>query len=284
MRVKTDSPSILAEKMVRILRQRKERGESDNPLTLEQLAKLADPAATTPTIVRAVAPARKAFKAHAIAARQELGAPLALHEDVPHLAASPVLLLFALGCARTPTNHAVSVAEIKRKLTSKLQAAFQEALQQRIAAESLPPSVGWVLMNRAKKLFLLTDLHTGREQEKIQATEISAEPSTQYSVLSTQYSVPSIPAPPSRIGADFDAVFARLDRQGGGHNFVNLVDLRRELSLGREEFNAELRQLRLSGSYTLSAAEGRHGLSSTEQEAGIVEDGTLLLYVSRKSP
>jgi hypothetical protein len=284
MQVKSDAPSILAEKMVRILRQRKERGESDSPLTLEQLAKFADPAATTPTIIRAVAPARKTFKAHALAARQELAAPLALHEDVPRLAASPELLLFALGCARTPSNHAVSVAEMKRKLTGKLQVAFQEAMQRRIADEALPLGVGWVLMNRAKKLFLLTDLHTGREQMKVQATEVAAEPSTEYSVLGTRYSVPSTPQPSPRIDADFDIAFTRLDRQSGGHNFVSLVDLRRELPLGREAFDAELRQLRLAGRYTLSAAEGRHGLSPIEQEAGIVEDGTLLLYVSRKSP
>ena len=40
----------------------------------------------------------------------------------------------------------------------------------------------------------------------------------------------------------------------------------------------------LAGRYSLSAAEGRHGLTPEEREAGILEDGTLLLYVSRKTP
>jgi hypothetical protein len=273
--------------MVRILRQRKERGESDRPLTLEQLGKLADPDANTATILRAVTPSRKAFKVHALAARQELSAPVVLHEDVPGLIACPALLLFALGCARTPANHAVSVAEMKGKLTSKLQSAFQETMQRRIAEGDLPPGVGWLLIKKSKKLFLLTDLHTGRTQQR-NTPEPPADRetrSTQYSVLSTPYSVPvASPPPPPRLDADFDAVFARLDRQAGGHNFVSLVDLRRELPLGRAAFDAELRQLRVAGRYTLSAAEGRHGLSATEQEAGIVEDDTLFLYISRKSP
>jgi hypothetical protein len=40
--------------------------------------------------------------------------------------------------------------------------------------------------------------------------------------------------------------------------------------------------LRRAGRYTLSTAEGRHGLSPEEREAGIHEDGATLLYVSRK--
>ena len=38
------------------------------------------------------------------------------------------------------------------------------------------------------------------------------------------------------------------------------------------------------GRYGLSAAEGRHGLSRQEHDAAIMEDGALLLYVSRKIP
>lgn len=283
MPVKSDAPSILADKMVQILRQRKERGECDSPLTLEQLAKLADPQATK-TVTLAANLARKTFGAHALAARRDVHAPVSLLEDLPHLAAGPELLMYMLSSARTASNHASSVAELKRKLTSKLQAVFQDAVQRRIAENALPPGVGWLLIRNAKKLFLLTDLHTGRKEEKQEpATPITLEtPSTQYSVLGTSYSAPT--TPPPRLCADFDAVFARLDRAAGGHNFVSLVDLRRELPLGRAAFDTELRQLRLAGRYTLSAAEGRHGLSATEQEAGIVEDGTLLLYVSRKSP
>ena len=80
----------------------------------------------------------------------------------------------------------------------------------------------------------------------------------------------------------FDETFARLDRERGGHNHVSLVDLRRALALDRPAFDAVLQDLRRSARYTLSAAEGRHGLHAEEQEAGIHEDGALLLFVSRR--
>ena len=60
------------------------------------------------------------------------------------------------------------------------------------------------------------------------------------------------------------------------------MDLRRALPFDRATFDAGLDALRRAGRYTLSAAEGRYGITPEEQEAGIVEDGTLLLYVSRK--
>ena len=69
-----------------------------------------------------------------------------------------------------------------------------------------------------------------------------------------------------------------------GYTFLPQPELRRAVPAARATFDAELRQLRLAGRYSLSAAEGRHGITSEEREAGIVEDGTLLLYVSRKTP
>jgi hypothetical protein len=80
----------------------------------------------------------------------------------------------------------------------------------------------------------------------------------------------------------FDAAFEQLDRARGSHNFVNLVDLRRAFPVDRQTFEAELRQLRLARRYTLSAAEDPRGISPEEQDAGIPEDGALLLFVSRK--
>jgi hypothetical protein len=75
-----------------------------------------------------------------------------------------------------------------------------------------------------------------------------------------------------------------LDRQAGAHNFVSLVELRAAMPVERPAFDFGLQQLRLKSRYTLSAAEGRHGTSALEQQAGIVEDGVLLLYVSRRQP
>ena len=42
--------------------------------------------------------------------------------------------------------------------------------------------------------------------------------------------------------------------------------------------------LRRGGRFSLSAAEGRHGISDEEREAAIPEDGSLLLFVSRRGP
>jgi hypothetical protein len=81
----------------------------------------------------------------------------------------------------------------------------------------------------------------------------------------------------------FDAAFTRLDRDQGGHNFVSLIAIRKALAdVSRDTFDAGLQALRLAGRFTLSAAEGRHGLTVEERNAGIVEDGTLLLYVSKR--
>jgi hypothetical protein len=188
-----------------------------------------------------------------------------------------------------------SPSELKSKLTSKLQKPFQEAVNRRLADGGMPPGVGWILINKAKKLFLLSDLHVGPEQAPVFG-ESRADSlfGTQYSVLGTQYTespaaggeaprcVPE--AGHSDFASAFNDAFAKLDRQAGGHNFVSLVALRSAVPRAREEFDAELRALRLAGRFTLSAAEGRHGLTAAEQEAGILENGTLLLYVSLKSP
>ena len=53
---------------------------------------------------------------------------------------------------------------------------------------------------------------------------------------------------------------------------------------GRDQFDRELQDLRRAGRYTLSAAEGRGGITPEEREAGIREEGSLLLFVSRNTP
>src|SRR5262249_57382141 len=96
---------------------------------------------------------------------------------------------------------------------------------------------------------------------------------------------PAAPAPPpTDFRGAFDEAFAHLDRQGGGHNFVSLVALRAALPVARDRFDQELRRLRQEGRYRLSAAEGREGITPQEREAGITEEGSLLLFVSRDTP
>ena len=89
--------------------------------------------------------------------------------------------------------------------------------------------------------------------------------------------------PSTDFARRFEAVFDRLDRERGGHNFLSLVLLRKNLAdVGRDAFDRGLQDLRRAGRFTMSAAEGRHGLTVEERTAGILEDGTLLLHVSRR--
>jgi hypothetical protein len=260
---RTDPAATLAEKLVHALHAQGRPGMASFPLTLQQLAQLADATAEPKTILAAASPLRRAFSGHAVVARKDLHAPVALLEDVPHLVSSPRLLQFALAACRTATNHGFSPSELKAKVTGKLQRPFQETLLRQIQEEALPADIGWVCIRNAKKLFALKDLHTGRKVE-------------------------AAPLPPARETSDFgrlfDEAFHRLDRDKGSHNFVSLVPLRQSIPVPRDSFDAGMRQLRLAGRYTLSAAEGREGLSPEEREAGIPEDGALLLYVSRRSP
>ncbi len=88
---------------------------------------------------------------------------------------------------------------------------------------------------------------------------------------------------PDDFASRFAAAFDRLDAARGGHNFVSLVDLRAALAdVSREAFDAGLNRLRAASAFTLSAAEGRHGITPAERDAALREDGCLLLFASRR--
>src|SRR5581483_1351709 len=256
---KKDDAAELAAKLVQTLVSL--AGTPEYPTTLEKLAKQTDPSASSKSILSAVSPRRREFSFLAVVARADLRAPAALLDHLPQLAESPALLEFALTAARTNSNVAFSVSALRAKVTTKLQKPFQEAVNRQLQEGSLPATVGWLIINRSKKLFLLEDLHRGQGSAPV---------------------LTPLPQPTGEFCQAFDAAFARLDQQSGGYNFVNLGELRRALPMPRELFDAELNHLRRAGRYSLSAAEGRHGLGSEDREAGIIEDGTLLLFVSRR--
>jgi hypothetical protein len=133
----------------------------------------------------------------------------------------------------------------------------------------LPATVAWILIGGKRLLFLTRSLNRGVPESRPPEITLPAE---------------ETPAAPPLTGAfepAFTQAFQRVDRLKGSHNFVSLVDLRRELPVSREAFDGGLRSLRRAGKYSLSAAEGRHGISPEERDAGIEEEGTLLLYVSQ---
>lgn len=260
MAAKRDAAAELAEVMARALEIMRGLGADSYPTTLRRLV---DPAAAGALIGRAVK--RKAFSGRAVVIRpSDPDSPVALAEDAALLADSPAVLTYAMDRCRTPTQPACTVAKLKTKLPLKLRKPFEESVRRRIEARTLPPEVGCLRDKRSYLLFSLSD---------VIATEgVRPEPARDG---------PSTP-PAMDFGEAFDNTFRHLDGRAGSHNAVSLVDLRRALPFERAAFDAGLRDLRRAGRYTLSAAEGRHGIAPEEREAGVVEDGTLLLYVSRK--
>ena len=277
MIAKKDVAAELAEKMVQVLEAQRCLGGDDYPLTLRRLAELTDASAPAALILKA-STLRKLFTDRVIVSKsKQLDALVALVEDAERLAACPALLEYVLRLTRTASNHAATVSQLKDKVTLKLKKAFQQAITRQIDQESLPRTLGWLIINRSKKLFLLSDLHTCGQMAKVAAQPVDEHDSP-----------PELQSASAGTCADFaerfDQAFRRLEQHARMPNFVSLVDLRWALPCERPTFDAELRKLRIAGRYTLSAAEGREGIRPEEREAGIPEDGALLLYVSRKQP
>jgi hypothetical protein len=223
--------------------------------------------------------AQPAFQTQAVVAlKNTQEAPVGLAADRQQLASSGLLLEATLKVARTAANHAFSVPALTKKLIPELHQPFHEAVNRRLDAGSLPPTVGWVL-KKDRLLFLMEDLNGGRPSTKVAPRLPAGLPPEDLPAVGE-----ASPPPPPGFAQAFDEAFDRLDRLNGAHNIVRLLDLRRALPVRREVFDAELRQLRRAGRYSLVDAEGRHGISPEERGAAIAEEGAMFLYVSRKAP
>src|SRR5262249_44740497 len=146
----------------------------------------------------------------------------ALKGDEHVLASSPLLLEFVLSAARTESNQAIPVADLKKKLTKEMQGPFESAVRDGLAGFALPAGVGALRIKKKEHLFLLRDVNsagaTPREEgQAALAPAALAEPLA-----------PEAP-PPVDFPTAFDEAFTRLDQQRGAPNFVSLVDLRRAL-------------------------------------------------------
>jgi hypothetical protein len=262
-----------AEKLFAELGAQRRLGEEAYPPSLKRLIELTSPQAPGTLVAKALAYSSLKGKLTLVDAKNQ-EAPVALAEDRDRLVSSDIFLEFLLRSKRKPLDHTVAVDSLL-PLKSDLRHAFAEAMQRRMEGGCLPSTIGWLWIGKKKKLFFHSDVQGG-QPAKAGVPAPTPMPAVKQPELSGQT--------PIDFAQAFDAAFTRLDRQNGAHNFVSLVELRRQLPLGRQAFDAELRKLRLAGRFTLSAAEGRHGASTEEREAGIVEDGSLLLYVSRKTP
>lgn len=277
---------VLAENLLRVLEGQRALGEAHYPPTFGQLLQLTEPnlSATLLTKVLALPAVKTRLLVTLKDAKHRALAPVGLAEDAAQLAASPRLLQVVLELCRTPSQQLFTLAEVKKPVAPALAAAFAENIHRRLASRTLPAGIGSLLLKAKPMLFLLSDVHSTSAPKR----EVPAEPIQRQGEVPAE-SVPSPTAvasssPPFDFAVRFDAAFRELERQARLPNFVSLVELRPALACDRATFDAELRKLRLAGRYTLSAAEGRHGIRPEEQDAGIVEDGALLLFVSRKVP
>ena len=260
----------LAQELISALRECKKRGDAYPP----RLSELTN---APPDRLRA-AVAESIFKTATIRAlANDSDGLIALAEDARLLADSPRTLEAAVTAVRTPDHQAVPLSDLKRKIVKPLQAAFEAAVIAHVAAGApLPPAVGRLYVRKKPHFFLWQDVSAASRERK--------RPEDGFR---DRAAPPVACAPGSPIVADFavafDAAFERLNRQRGGHNLVSLVELRPAVPVDRAAFDAGLQQLRRAGRYTLSNAEGRHGVSQEERTAGLVEDSALLLFVSRKA-
>jgi hypothetical protein len=263
----------LAENLVRVLKAQRALDDGAYPLPLGRLVELTQPAA--PATLRKKALARPDFQQAVVSGvrcKDSANSPVALVEDNQVLAESALLLETALRETRKDDKQIATVANLKAKVATDIWPMVDSAIRQKVRTRSLPATVGCLIQNKQPVLFLMSDVVTARTN--------SASPSPPADRLSE-------PGASDESAGDFarkfDDAFRRIEQQARTPNFVSLVQLRKELaSCDRRTFDAGLRKLREVRRYTLSAAEGRQGISPEEQEAGVVEDGALLLYVSRK--
>jgi hypothetical protein len=251
----------LAEHLVCQLETQRQLGPAAYPIRMSRLVELAGQGIALRLLPRARKSAPFATRV-ALLTRKPKDPLIVLAEDVERAAGSPVVLTFLLETSRTATARAFTLSELKGPLAKPAQAPFGDWVNRQIEARALPVGVGWIGARRQRFLFFLEDVR-GR------LTESGMTP-------------PAPPAPAADFDTAFDDAFMRLDRRVGSHNFVSLVELRRALAFDRATFDTGLARLRRAGHYSLSAAEGRHGLTEEQRAAGITEDGTLLLYVSRR--
>ncbi|MBL8796007.1 MAG: hypothetical protein JNM56_19050 [Planctomycetia bacterium] len=272
---------VLAENLLRILEAARAPGGGQYPPTFAELIQRTQVPAPATLLKAALAlpETKQRIVVFLKDAKLRDRSPVGLAEDLPRLVESPQLLELVLTLSRTATQQLFTPADLKKPLVPALHGAFAEGLQRRLASETLPSGVGSLLLKGKPLLFLLSDVRSA-----LPTTTPLPISSVPVANSAPPPAVVSLPTQADDFAARFDAAFRDLERQARLPNFVSLVELRRAVPCDPAAFNAELHKLRLAGRYTLSAAEGRHGIRPEEQDAGIVEDGALLLFVSRKVP
>ncbi|WP_437490394.1 hypothetical protein WME75_13585 [Sorangium sp. So ce1014] len=287
-------------RLLGVLESQKQLGGASYPPTLERLAELSG---DTPAVTAKALATREA-KARVLLSRGVGGkkkpAPgttlVLLADDLQAVAQSDRLLELQLQSARTAGAPAVALAQLPKGLLPALSRAFKAAIEQRIAERRLPRTLG-ALTGKKPLFFFIADAVLPAAG----APAHPAAPATRGAPLhaapdgAPRHTLPDAPrdAAPHPADADaaaapfadrFDAAFAALDRDAGGHNYVTLHALRAALpDIPRAIFDAELAALRRQRRYSLDPSDGRHHqMAEAERDAGITEAGNLLVYVAQR--
>src|SRR5262249_59071468 len=143
---KPDPARELADRLLQTLQAQRGQGPAAYPLTLRRLAELADPQAPPELVLKAAA--KPSFRDQAVVAKKkDLAAPVALRDDLPQLAASPLLLEFLLEALCTPEQPAWGLDKLQKKLDADLRQPFADAVARRLHHNTLPPGIATVTLN-----------------------------------------------------------------------------------------------------------------------------------------
>lgn len=269
------SEAVLAEQLLQKLTELRRQGGEHYPLPLAQLILRTRPGADPKLLKKAMA--LPLFAGNALLPLKK-DTPIALESDREALLNSRLLLETVLKLARSNSPQACTVRDLTKNVITPLQESVQEAIHQAIEANRLPSTIGCIRYKKNLLLFLKSDVRPAGAA----GPEPPLQPERGRPLPPPVLADAAVSRPAVDFAQSFDSAFRRLEQEAVMSNFVSLVDLRRAIPVDRQTFDAELRKLRLAGRFTLSAAEGRHGISPEQQAAGIREDGALLLYVSRK--
>ncbi len=213
-----------------------------------------------------------------------------LAEDVQ--AADEALIFMALesaiaasekpsGKTAAKPSHAFSAAKLAAALFSDKSACeqFTHGLVERADRGELGSEMASLLVAGEQLYFRLQDL-TNRPAFS-PTTPSAAKPHP----VTTPVPAAARTARVVDFASAFDAAFQQLDQQHGRRNYLQVLDLRTALpQFDRGTFDAELRQLRLAGRYTMESAHGGYTqLTDAQRAAGIQEGSSLMIYVSRKT-
>lgn len=283
----------LAARLLRVLESQRDLGDGAYPTPFARLADLAGLKWASPA-------ARKAIGHPSLVAKLVVaGAGKAPHPDAPVLLApdavawSPAILRFAFTQSKKPAGRSKVVALaftpdlLAKQVHADLRQSFAAQLAERLRREDLPAGYAW-LPSEPPLIFQAGDVRPG-EPFRVAGAEATAPASRDHHAPGATTAPEPVAEPareePTRDFAEaFRAAFDAIDHRNRGTNSVRLLDLRNELGdFDRHRFDAGLRQLRVAREFALDSHEGLHRpLTPEERAAGIAEQGSLLVYVSRR--